>query len=171
MPLAVLAMVVLLAPAARAQAPQPGSGAFPFSQPRFGPAPSPAPQAPGYQAPAYQAPAYQAPVQAPPPPVAPVDVWQPRTGVELIMLDKVSARATPLAGRINEPLQYGSLTILVRSCVVRPSDAPPDAAAFLEITDSRPGPAPFRAWMILSDPSVSIFEHPVYDVRLVGCRL
>jgi hypothetical protein len=54
--------------------------------------------------------------------------------------------------------------------VVRPPDAAADAAAFLDITDARPGIAPFHAWMLLTEPSLSIYEHPVYDIRLAGCR-
>jgi hypothetical protein len=101
----------------------------------------------------------------------PVEAWLPRGGVDLVALDKVTARATQLSARIGEDVQYGSLTIVARRCVVRPPGVSPDAAAFLEITDSRPGVAPFRGWMLKSVPSVSIYEHPVYDIRVAGCRL
>ena len=88
----------------------------------------------------------------------------------LVGLDKVSARATQLSGPVGQPISFGSLTVLARACVVRPPDAAQDAAAFLEISDTRLDTPPFRAWMLLSEPAVSIFEHPVYDIRLVGCR-
>jgi hypothetical protein len=102
---------------------------------------------------------------------APGESWLPRGGVDLVALDKVTARATQLSARIGEDVQYGSLTIVARRCVVRPPGVSPDAAAFLEITDQRPGVAPFRGWMLKSVPSVSIYEHPVYDIRVAGCRL
>jgi hypothetical protein len=91
--------------------------------------------------------------------------------VDLIALDKVTARPTQLTARVGQDVRYGALTIVVRSCVVRPPGVSPDVAAFLEITDSRPGVAPFRGWMLMSAPSVSIYEHPVYDIRVAGCRL
>ena len=81
-------------------------------------------------------------------------------------LDKVTAHATTLVGRVGETLHFGSLDIVARSCVVRTEDA----AAFLEISDPRTGTPPFKGWMVASSPSLNIFEHPLYDVRLVGCR-
>ena len=109
--------------------------------------------------------------QAPGLPAAPTPGnWLPRPGVDLVALDKVSARATTLSGRVGQELHFGTLTLIVRACLVRPPDAAPDAAAFLDITDSRPPPRPFQAWMVLSAPALSIYEHPLYDIRLAGCQ-
>jgi hypothetical protein len=116
-----------------------------------------------------QAPAAPA-APAPPPPGPAPDAWVARSIVDLTALDKVSARATPLSGKVGEELHFGTLTVVARACVVRPPDAAADAAAFLDITDARPGIAPFHAWMLLTEPSLSIYEHPVYDIRLAGCR-
>jgi hypothetical protein len=58
----------------------------------------------------------------------------------------------------------------VQSCFVRPPDQPQDAAAFLTITDSHAGEPGFRGWMFAASPAVSMLEHPIYDVRLLGCR-
>jgi hypothetical protein len=107
---------------------------------------------------------------APPPPGPAPDAWIARPIVDLITLDKVSARATPLSGKVGEELHVGTLTVVARACMVRPPDAAADAAAFLDITDARPGIAPFHAWMLLAEPSLTIYEHPVYDIRLAGCR-
>jgi hypothetical protein len=124
-------------------------------------------QAPFVQAtpPAAPLPAQPAPPQGPGP-----DAWLARPVVDLVGLDKVSGRATALTGRVGQELQFGTLSVVARACVVRPPDVAQDAAAFLEITDKRPGPVPFRAWMLVSAPALSIYQHPVYDIRLVGCR-
>lgn len=109
---------------------------------------------------------------APPPagPVRPGGDWVSKPGAELRGLDKVTARASVLTGKVGEVLQFGSLSILVRGCAVRPPDQPADVAVFLEITD-RGATAPlFRGWMIGSMPSSAVLEHPVYDVRVVACR-
>ena len=48
-----------------------------------------------------------------------------------------------------------------------------DAAAFLEMTDSRRAAGAqqvFRGWMFANAPGVSMLEHPVYDVRVLDCR-
>jgi hypothetical protein len=63
----------------------------------------------------------------------------------------------------------GSLTIVVQQCVVRPPDRVPDAAAWLDISDANGGPG-FKGWMLASLPSVSMLEHPGYDIRVTGCR-
>jgi hypothetical protein len=96
--------------------------------------------------------------------------WQPRGTAELRVLDKVSARVTPLSVKVGASAGLGSLTVAVRGCLVRPPDQPADAAAFLEIADSRPGAAGFRGWMFANEPAIAVFEDPIYDVRVIGCR-
>ena len=115
---------------------------------------------------------FQAAAQpATPPPASPgADAWQPRGTAELAALDKVRAQATTLQARVGQPLRYGSLTITVRGCVVRPPDQAPDSAAFVEVADSHPGGPGFRGWMIASAPALGMMEHPLYDVRVVACR-
>ena len=112
----------------------------------------------------------QQPTQPPAPPAPLPNAWLPRPVADLMALDKVTARATPLAVRVGQSAAFGSLTIGVRACDVRPPDQPADATAFLDITDSHPGGAQFHGWMLVSAPPVSMLEHPIYDLRLAGCR-
>jgi hypothetical protein len=100
----------------------------------------------------------------------PANVWLPRQSADLLALDKVTARATPLTVPVGHSASFGALTIAVQACVVRPPDQPADAAAFLAITDSHPGAAQFRGWVVLSAPAVGLLESPVYGVRLAACR-
>jgi hypothetical protein len=99
----------------------------------------------------------------------PGPAWLPRGGAEVQALDKVNARSQKLRIRDGASATFGSLTIAVRACYVRPSDQPGDATARLAITDAHAGASPFRAWMFASDPAVSMLEHPIYDIRLLGC--
>lgn len=159
-----LAALALAVPAAGALAQEGGFDAFPPDAPAAAkPAMPPRAAAPAPAPPATPAPAAKPPAPAP-------DAWLALPVVELVGLDKVSARTTALSGPVGQELHFGSLTVLPRACVVRPPDIAADAAAFLEIVDPRLETTPFRAWMLLSEPAVSIFEHPVYDIRLVGCR-
>ena len=99
--------------------------------------------------------------------------WVPRQGAELQVLDKVTARISVLRAGVGQAAQYGTLTITVRACNARPPDEVPDAAAFLEMTDSRRAAGSqqvFRGWMFANAPGVSMLEHPVYDVRVLDCR-
>ncbi len=103
---------------------------------------------------------------APPPP----DSWLARPVVELSVLDKVTARVTPLFGRVGETLHVGTLSIAVRSCLVRGPDQIADQAVFLDIADARNPDRSFHGWMLLSEPGLSMLTHPIYDIRLAGCR-
>jgi len=107
------------------------------------------------------------------PGLASAQEWVPRRFAEIQALDKVNARVLTLRATVGEPARFGTLTILVRACHARPPDEVPDAAAFLEITDERspPGSGPvFRGWMFADAPGVNMFEHPVYDLRILSCR-
>lgn len=113
----------------------------------------------------------QSPV-APPAPQVPTqypETWLPRGNVELTGLDKITARITPVLGKVAQPLSFGTLKVTVRSCVARGADQPADQAAFLDVTDSRDAGFAFHGWMLLSSPGVSVIEHPVYDLRLKAC--
>ena len=48
-------------------------------------------------------------------------------------------------------------------------DQPADAAAYLTVTDSHPDSPGFDGWMLEQEPSVSMMQHPVYDLRVTGC--
>ena len=122
-----------------------------------------------------QLPSPQGPIAMPeaPPVVAPTTVisdWQPRPSVELQALDKITARTITLSGKVGETFKFGSLSVAVRSCMARPPDQPQDATAFLDITDSRATALAFHGWMFVGQPSLTLYEHPVYDIRLTACR-
>jgi hypothetical protein len=99
--------------------------------------------------------------------------WVVQRVAELQALDKVTARVTTLRVPLDRPTAYGTLTITVRACHARPPDEVPDAAAFLEIADSRApanGAVVFRGWMFANAPGVNMLEHAVYDIRVMECR-
>ena len=107
------------------------------------------------------------------PGVASAQRWDPQRVVELQALDKVTARVSTLRVPVNEPATFGTLTITIRACHARPPDEVPDAAAWLEIADSRPpanGGTVFRGWMFANAPGVNMLQHAVYDIRLMECR-
>jgi hypothetical protein len=110
----------------------------------------------------------------PPPPVGPPqpqwsNQWVPGGSARLQALDKVSAQATMLTVKVGEPATFGSLTISVKACVIRPPDQPADAAAYLDVTDSHPDSPGFNGWMLANEPSVSMMQNPIYDLRVAGC--
>jgi hypothetical protein len=97
------------------------------------------------------------------------NIWLPRPSVNLQLLDKVNAQTATLSVKVGQSAQFESLTIAVKACDVRPPDQPADATAFLVITDSHLEDAGFTGWMLRDDPSLSMLQHPLYDVRVIGC--
>jgi len=107
----------------------------------------------------------------PPPTPAPAlpNIWLPAGVAKLQALDKVNAQASTLSVKVGQSVTFGSLTITVKSCVVRPPDQPADAAAFVDVTDSHPDSTGFSGWLLENEPAVSIMQHPIYDLRVAGC--
>lgn len=96
--------------------------------------------------------------------------WVPQGTALLQVLDKVNAQNAVLTVKVGQQAQFGSLSIDVQACDIHPPDQPRDAAAYLTITDSQADGSGFRGWMLANNPSVSMLQHPIYDVRVVGCR-
>ena len=96
--------------------------------------------------------------------------WLPQTSAQLQVLDKVNAQNALLTVKVGQAAQFGSLTIQVQACQIHPPDQPQDSAAYLTITDSHADAPGFRGWMLANNPSLSMLQHPIYDVRVVGCR-
>jgi hypothetical protein len=136
-------------------------------------------QLPGQAVPGQAGPApdLQGQGQTPPtaPPVTPPATverhytWVPAGAAKLQALDKVNAQASDLTIKVGQSATFGSLTIMVKSCMIRPSDQPADAAAFLNVTDSHPDSPGFDGWLLEDEPSVSMMQHPIYDLRVTGC--
>jgi hypothetical protein len=108
---------------------------------------------------------------------------EPRSGVKLRALDKITGSATDLTARIGETITYGRLEVTVRACFQAPPEDTPESAAFLEIRATTPlrqaatqeqaagaqdGPL-FSGWMFASSPGLSALEHPTYDVWVISC--
>jgi hypothetical protein len=88
-------------------------------------------------------------------------------------LDKITARVEELEVPIGRPYKFGTLIVTVRACRVTPPEETPEAAAFLEIGEFKPGSTEtpvFRGWMFASSPALSALEHPVYDIWVTGCK-
>jgi hypothetical protein len=93
---------------------------------------------------------------------------------ELQGLDKVTARTRRFYAPVGETTRFGTLDIKVGDCLVNTPDAPPESAAYLTITDHKPGQAEeklFAGWMFASTPALSAMDDGVYDVRVLACTM
>jgi hypothetical protein len=167
MPVATLAQVPasitatpLLPPSVQSAPPQPAPQSAPQRAPdQTQPRPPAARAAP--------APTVDAPPGAPQPIQS---TWLPQATALLQVLDKVNAQNAVLTVKVGEQAQFGSLNIQVQACDIHPPDQPQDSAVYLTITDSHADAPGFRGWMLANNPSLSMLQHPIYDVRVVGCR-
>jgi hypothetical protein len=149
---AVAALISVALPLA-AYAQSPPITATPLAPPTAQPSPPPG-SSPG------------AGVPAQPPPAS----WLPQASATLQVLDKGNAQNGVLTVKVGQSAQFGSLTIQVQSCQIRPLNQPQDATAYLTITDSHADQPGFHGWILANNPSLSMLQHPIYDVRVVGCR-
>ncbi|SCA55196.1 exported hypothetical protein [Candidatus Terasakiella magnetica] len=88
-------------------------------------------------------------------------------------LDKVTARVSRLEAPVGHFIKFGNLEIVARTCDKKPPTETPESAAFLDISEVKPGePATevFRGWMFASSPALNPMEHPVYDVWVLDCK-
>ncbi len=105
----------------------------------------------------------------------PVDFKVPRNAtVTVRALDKITARMSEHKLKVNTPYMFGTLAIVMRTCVKNPPEEEPEVKAFLQIADNRPemeNKAWFSGWMFASSPAISALEHPVYDVWVIDCNI
>ena len=100
--------------------------------------------------------------------------WIEGDTAQLQALDKITARISTLIAPINKPIDFGTLSIVVKRCAYHPPEDTPEDAGFLNIVDrghdkSAPGKRVFSGWMFSSSPAISALEHPVYDITLLAC--
>lgn len=88
-------------------------------------------------------------------------------------LDKTTARVSEMSVQVGKPFRFGALEVVVRACMARPPEEPPEHTAFLDITEISPGGEKsevFKGWVFASTPALNAVEHPIYDVWLIKCR-
>lgn len=87
-------------------------------------------------------------------------------------VDKITGRVSTMRATVNEPLQFGDLTIVVERCLTKPQEETPENAAFIrayeKVTDN-PNREVFKGWMFSSNPALSAMEHPIYDIWVIQC--
>jgi len=92
--------------------------------------------------------------------------------VVLRAMDKITARVSTITVPVGSTVNFGSLQITAKACDKHPPEETPEASAFLDVVEEKPGEAPqsrFQGWMFASSPALSALEHPVYDLWVLDC--
>ncbi len=89
------------------------------------------------------------------------------------VLDKISSKNTLIKLKNGEPLKYKDLLIKSLKCKNSEFDDNPEITAYIQAKDltikNKDEVFIFNGWMFSSSPSIAPFDHPVYDIWLVGC--
>ena len=92
---------------------------------------------------------------------------------DIKILDKISSKNILLKLKNGELKKFKDLSIKSIKCKNSQFDDNPEITAYLQVRDLRNKNNDevfvFNGWMFSSSPSITPFDHPVYDVWLVNC--
>ena len=89
------------------------------------------------------------------------------------ILDKISSKNISLKLVNGENFEYSDLLIKSVKCKHSEFDDDPEITAYVQVIDlndkKKDEVYVFNGWMFSSSPSINPFDHPVYDIWLIGC--
>ena len=92
---------------------------------------------------------------------------------EIKILDKISSKNELIKLSNGEEIKYKDLLIKSIKCKNSEFDDNPEITAYIQVKDltniNKDGVFVFNGWMFSSSPSITPFDHPVYDIWLVKC--
>ncbi len=95
------------------------------------------------------------------------------TFTDIKILDKMSSKNTLLKIKNGELIKFKDLSIKSLKCKNSQFDDNPEITAYIQVRDltnkNNDEVFVFNGWMFSSSPSITPFDHPVYDVWLVKC--
>ena len=95
------------------------------------------------------------------------------SNTDIKILDKISSKNELIKLVNNEEFIYKDLAIKSIKCTDSKFDDNPEVKAYIQVRDltkkDRNNVFVFNGWMFSSSPSIAPFDHPVYDIWLVGC--
>ncbi len=92
---------------------------------------------------------------------------------DIKILDKISSKNELIKLANNKEFIYKDLSIKSIKCTDSKFDDNPEVKAYIQVRDltkkDRNNVFVFNGWMFSSSPSIAPFDHPVYDIWLIGC--
>ena len=92
---------------------------------------------------------------------------------DLKILDKISSKNTLVKLKNGELTKFKDLSIKSLKCKNSGFDDNPEITAYIQVKDltdeNKNEVFVFNGWMFSSSPSITPFDHPVYDVWLDKC--
>ena len=92
----------------------------------------------------------------------------------LIGLDKITAKSSKLVVKLNESKKFGPLEIKILKCGKVKINNIVDSVAYMQVKDLTKNDDEkvfiFNGWTFASDPSLTPFDHAIYDLQLLNCN-
>tara|TARA_B100000989_G_scaffold193271_1_gene145847 strand:+ start:182 stop:586 length:405 start_codon:yes stop_codon:yes gene_type:complete len=92
---------------------------------------------------------------------------------DIKILDKISSKNSLLRLKNGDLVSFEGLSIKSLKCKNSKFDDNPEITAYLQVIDlnnsNNDEVFVFNGWMFSSSPSVTPFDHPVYDIWLIRC--
>ena len=92
---------------------------------------------------------------------------------DIKILDKISTKNTLVKLKNGEEIKHKDLLIKSMKCKNSEFDDSPEVTAYIQVKDltnkDKDDVFVFNGWMFSSSPSLTPFDHPVYDIWLVSC--
>ena len=93
--------------------------------------------------------------------------------INLKILDKISSKNELIKLKNGEEKKYKDLLIKSMKCKNSEFDDNPETTAYIQVKDltnkDKDDVFVFNGWLFSSSPSITPFDHPVYDIWLVNC--
>ena len=91
----------------------------------------------------------------------------------LIGLDKITAKSSKFDVNLNEIKKFGPLEIKILKCGKVKVNNKLDDVAYMQVKDLTTSENEkvfiFNGWTFASDPSLTPFDHAIYDLQLLNC--
>lgn len=91
-----------------------------------------------------------------------------RPALAFRILNKAAKVTKTVSLEVGQEMTYETLRIKLSTCQERPPEYIPETGAFLQVFEGGEKKV-FSGWMFASSPSLSAFEHPLYDIYILGC--
>ncbi len=92
----------------------------------------------------------------------------------LIGLDKITAKSSQLVINLNESKKFGPLEIKILKCGKVKFNNIIDNVAYMQVKDLTKNENEqvfiFNGWTFASNPSLTPFDHAIYDLQLLNCK-
>ena len=91
----------------------------------------------------------------------------------IIGLDKITAKSSEFVVNLNQSIQFGPLEIKILKCGKVKVNNKIDSVAYMQVKDLTKNENEkvfiFNGWTFASNPSLTPFDHAIYDLQLVNC--